>query len=474
MNFLLKPAIHPAPPQATNHVAPSCRYSAHYAIDRAYRELDEDTAQQDVLRHLCQGLAEALDSPLVALVHRSAGGTLAAEATSRENLLWAEFRRLPERWDGTITGDGPAARALHRGEAVSIFISDEGFLPWREAAKREGISQIEARPLHTADQAWVLLVCASNPNAFSIDPQSVGIAAKGCARLLDASARRARERLLSSALHHSGSPAFIADIEGQIVWCNASFSRLSGYSSDQVIGQNPRLLSSGRYGRRHYRALWNTIRTGHIYRGETVDHDIDGNAFIAMQTITPFGSGDRVTHYLAIYDDISQQKDEQEQRALRAGLDPLTGLMHEAALEHAMCEDLEQGTQLRIAVVAAHGTSAVEALGSEVSDLVDSVLRTRIRDVVGAGSVARKSCCEYLIWLAADVDQADRQVECLQTELLEPYPLKGDVSALDLRMGVAVSPRDGATLNELLRATDRALGMEPYEPARRALRSNPD
>ena len=103
-------------------------------------------------------------------------------------------------------------------------------------------------------------------------------------------------------------------LEGEIVWCNAAFGRLTGYPPAEVLGRNPRFLSSGRHGVRHYRDLWNTIRSGRVWRGETVDRDRSGTAFTALQTITPFGGDGKVTHYLAMYDDISRQTREDVRR----------------------------------------------------------------------------------------------------------------------------------------------------------------
>lgn len=443
-------------------------------VDRAYREIVEEQPLPDVLRGLCHGFAEVLELPLVALVRRHESGTLETVAVSRETSLWAELTRLPERWDGTVAGHGPAARALHEGVPVGMPVSATGFLPWREAARHDGIVDACAWPLDTAEGSWAIVLYGRRLRADYSNAgrdEAGGLAAIGCSRVIDAALRLERQRLLHAAMDHAGNAAFVADLEGRIVWSNAAFSRLSGYTAEEVQGRNPRFLSSGRHGPSHYRELWNTIRTGRVWRGETVDRDRKGVAFTAMQTISPFGAGDRVTHYLAVYEDISRQKAQQERRELRAGQDPLTGLAHRAALECQIAGVLERGGAVRIALVALRNLESLRQVGEEAIESTLEACNARVRDLAGAERAAVCGVAEYLIWLPEDESQAEALLSALRTALTEPYPQLGDSHELDLHIGTAQSPRDGSSLDALLRTADRAMGVEPLRPARRSLSS---
>ena len=462
------------PPPLAAPTPEHARSEVLHAVDRAYRALVEQQGRQDVLRGLCQGLAEAMGLALVALVRRHDAGLLELEATSRENLLWAELMRLPERWDGTIAGHGPATRALRGGVPISLPTTDEGFLPWREAARRDGVAQVCAWPLETPQPEWVLLLFANSPRHADaqIAGGQGGLAAAACARLIAACDRLAQQRLLAAAVEHAGNAAFIADTEGHIAWCNAAFSRMSGYRSEEILGRNPRFLSSGRHGVRHYRELWSTLRSGQVWHGETVDRDSCGKPFTAMQTISPFGTGDRVTHYLAIYEDISRQKAEETQRGLCAGQDPLTGLMHRAALEQKLAEQLAQHRPVRIGLIAVGGLDRVAPLGDAAADAQIGELQSRIRTVMGADDAARTMLGEYLLRLPAEAEPARLKLAALHRAVSDPYPLIGEIRDLDLRIGQAVAPQDGATLDALLRHADRDLGVEPMLPARRGRKIN--
>ncbi|MGQ0700330.1 MAG: hypothetical protein ACT4PZ_19090 [Panacagrimonas sp.] len=169
----------------------------HHRFDRAYRELVEELPLRDLLRALCAGLAEDLDLPLATLVRRHESGALELKAASREISTWAELTRMPERWDGTVAGQGPAARAVHGGVPVRMQVTEAGFLPWREAAKFDGISEASAWPLDTADARWVLVLYRRKSSLETLDPgrdEAGEVAAAGCGRLIDACMRLERQR----------------------------------------------------------------------------------------------------------------------------------------------------------------------------------------------------------------------------------------------------------------------------------------
>ncbi len=130
--------------------------------------------------------------------------------------------------------------------------------------------------------------------------------------------KRAEEkiRLQSAALESAANAVVITGRDGIITWVNPAFTKLTGYSPEEAIGQNPRLLKSGTQDRPFYENLWNTILSGQVWSGEIVNRRKDGVLYTEEQMITPVRSpeGD-ITHFIAIKQNITDRKRAEKERA---------------------------------------------------------------------------------------------------------------------------------------------------------------
>ncbi len=146
-------------------------------------------------------------------------------------------------------------------------------------------------------------------------------------------------RKLSQAIEQSPNAVFITDTKGAIEYVNLKFVELTGYTSEEAIGRNPRILKSNETPRELYFDLWQTIQSGNEWRGEIKDRRKDGNHFWAYETIAPIEDGNGIiTHYVATHEDISERKDaelavqialEQAEIANRAKSDLMANMSHE-------------------------------------------------------------------------------------------------------------------------------------------------
>jgi PAS domain S-box-containing protein len=134
-----------------------------------------------------------------------------------------------------------------------------------------------------------------------------------CIRSLRAVAERQRAeeqlRLLSTAVEAAANGIVITDRNAQILWVNPAFTRMTGYSRGEVVGQNPRILQSGQTSRELYRAMWSSLLKGEPWHGELVNRNKDGSLHPEEITITPVPMEDaKITHFVAIKQDISERK----------------------------------------------------------------------------------------------------------------------------------------------------------------------
>jgi PAS domain S-box-containing protein len=128
----------------------------------------------------------------------------------------------------------------------------------------------------------------------------------------DITARRTAEdalRLRSGALEAAANGVVITNIDGAIVWVNSAVTRLTGYTESELIGQNPRLLKSGRQDEAFYRELWATIVSGSTWHGEVTNRRKDGTLYEEELSITPVrDASGSISHFVAIKQDITGRK----------------------------------------------------------------------------------------------------------------------------------------------------------------------
>lgn len=117
-------------------------------------------------------------------------------------------------------------------------------------------------------------------------------------------------RLQAAALDASADAMVLTNREGTIEWVNPAWTELTGYSAEEALGQNPRLLKSGAQDAAFYKGLWDTILDGRVWRGEVINKRKDGSFYTESETITPLASADgTITHFIAVKRDISLRKE---------------------------------------------------------------------------------------------------------------------------------------------------------------------
>ncbi|MFZ1643531.1 MAG: response regulator, partial [Candidatus Contendobacter sp.] len=116
-------------------------------------------------------------------------------------------------------------------------------------------------------------------------------------------------RNLSLAVEQSPESIVITDLDGRIEYVNEAFLRTTGYSRDEVLGRNPRVLQSGQTPKATYVALWDALTRGQVWKGEFHNRRKDGSDYIEFAIVTPIRQPDgRITHYVAIKEDITEKK----------------------------------------------------------------------------------------------------------------------------------------------------------------------
>jgi len=272
--------------------------------------------------------------------------------------------------------------------------------------------------------------------------------------------------LYANAFKGSGEAMLIADSENRIVNINPAFSAMTGYTLDDVVGQNPKLLASGLTPRETYDAMWSELRTSGFWQGELWDRSKSGRVFPKWATISVVrDDADRLTHYMASFSDISERKAAEEQIHHLAHYDALTGLLNRFSLENRLEQALRSvrrsGDSVAVMFIDMDRFKTInDTLGHHVGDELLKEVANRLGPCVRESDiVARQGGDEFVVALTglSHPGIASRIAAKLVDALSEPYAIGTHDLHSSPSIGISLYPADGDDIESLMKAADTAM-----------------
>jgi PAS domain S-box-containing protein/diguanylate cyclase (GGDEF)-like protein len=427
------------------------------------------------IHQTAKGLAfVALSTVLLVALAQWAGRSLRAERHRIDSLVLSSptaIVAVDRTWRVTLWS--PEAERLFGWRQEEVLGRPLPIVPAEQTAEAQGLMDrttrgepargLEVQRLHR-DGRLLDLELATAPLRDD-DGNAVG----AMALYTDLRPRRQAEaqiRLQAAALEAAASGVMLTDRDGTILWVNPAFTRLTGFTAEEAVGQSPRLLRSGP-AEATFLDLWQTIADGTEYRGRLLNRRKDGSLYLADVTIAavrdPAGEP---THYVAVQEDVSEEIRLADQLRLLASYDALTGLPNRSLFLDRLRELAETTLAHRLTLVIAVAEVAQlrrvrRSLGRGAADAIVREVGKRLQGAVGSSAevAALGGGTFALAWPAANAAEGDLALLLRRWKDLSEAPLMADGQEVHPRIvfGCAFLPRHGPTGEDVLGRAEAAL-----------------
>jgi diguanylate cyclase (GGDEF)-like protein/PAS domain S-box-containing protein len=377
--------------------------------------------------------------------------------------------------DGTVLAINPAGEAMFGypardlvGQNIALLIPDEnrdshatGLLRFQSSGER-GL-----QPLR--DVRAVRRDGSSMPVSVSL------VATRGTGRPLfaavvrDLSERKAMHSRLSMAekvLESTSEGVMVSDASARILWVNSGFTRISGYSRDEVLGKTANVLKSGLQGPAFYQAMWADLTNLGEWSGEIWNRRKDGEAFPEWLTIKAVrDEAGTVDRYVGVFSDISKHKRAEETIRHLTYYDPVTRLPNRYLFQDRITQGMERARraerQVALVLVSLDRFKTVnETLGHQVGDALLREVAQRLTNSVRAEDTVSRLrgdtfCCvlSELLHIHDANPVINRILECFGL----PFIIAEHELFVTSSVGISLFPLDGTEIDDLLQKAETAM-----------------
>jgi diguanylate cyclase (GGDEF)-like protein/PAS domain S-box-containing protein len=373
-------------------------------------------------------------------------------------------------------GRGPTGTALRENRPLwcQDFVNDPSTAPWHERGIQFGWGASASIPLLCRDAVvGVMTLYAGDANAFDEAARNLllEMAMDVSFALERFTGETERKRLeedllkLSMAVEQSPNSIVITDLDAKIEYANSNFIKVTGYSLAELIGKNPNILQSGKTPKSTYEDMWVHLTRGETWKGELNNRRKDGTEYIESALISPVRQADgRLTHYLAIKEDITEKRRTEERIEKLVHFDQLTGLPNRTQLNErfkfALSLAQRSGEQLTVMFLDLdHFKDINDTLGHSVGDQLLMEVATRLKTTLREeDTISRQGGDEFILILPGTDEKGAAHVAA---KLMEAISRACQIEQHELvatcSIGIAIYPYDGEDFETLSKNADTAM-----------------
>ncbi len=287
--------------------------------------------------------------------------------------------------------------------------------------------------------------------------------------LIDITERKGNEEKLKLAdlVYQAISEAImVADADNRIVTVNPAFAELTGYTLQEAIGQPTALLKSGLQNEEFYQSMWNALETIGHWQGEIWNRRKNGNIYLEWLIInTVYDEQRKIRYRVAMFSDITDQKQAEQTIWQQANFDSLTGLPNRHMFYERLAQEMKKSRRVNLPLALLfldldHFKDVNDTLGHAKGDLLLKEMAQRLLNCVrSTDTVARLGGDEFTIILPElqERDSIERLTQDILCRLTKPFELAGEIAYVSVSIGITLFPEDTDDIDTLIKNADQAM-----------------
>ncbi len=270
-------------------------------------------------------------------------------------------------------------------------------------------------------------------------------------------------QLASLVFEASSEGMMVTDENGIILDVNDAFVQITGYSRQDVFGQNAAMLSSGQQDKLFYRLMWKSIVASGQWKGEIWNRRKNGENFPAMISINSvFDSDGKVNKRIALFSDLTQVKEREKQIFQMAYYDSITGLPNRELFMDRMNQIIALGKSRKqgvaLMLLDLDGFKEVnDTLGHDAGDQLLKITGERLQQCVGSQDVVARLGGDEFTVIIRDMDKLEKRAGDILQALSKTIPLGNERIYITCSIGITRFPQDANVVSDLLRNADQAM-----------------
>jgi diguanylate cyclase (GGDEF)-like protein/PAS domain S-box-containing protein len=273
-------------------------------------------------------------------------------------------------------------------------------------------------------------------------------------------------RMANTVFNTTSEAILVTDSANRIKAINPAFTRITGYSADEVVGRNPKVLESGRHEAEFFHAMWASLHDGDFWQGEIWNRRKNGEVYPEWLSITPIRDrSGAVADYVAVFTDLTQRKRDEERNRHNANFDMLTELPNRKHFLDGVAQALSraQGSNKAAALLyldldrfAAVNDTLGQTVGDRLLQMTAKRLRHAVRETDTVGRLGADEFCVLLEDLTGLEDTIIVSQKIIDT-LGQPFRIDDHAALVGVSIGIASFPTDAFEATALLGMADIAM-----------------